>query len=189
MATSASLGNLAPKVCGSVVALGIEGSANKVGVGIIRYDHATGRYDILSNPRKTYITPAGQGFLPKETAWHHQAHIAAMVKMALQDANIRACEVDVICYTKGPGMGAPLRSCAICARTLALLWKKPIVGVNHCVAHIEMGRVRPTVQTQWCCTSAAVTLKSSRTAMGGTAFLAKPSTLPSATASTGLPEC
>ena len=141
MATCASLGNLSPKVCGSVVALGIEGSANKVGVGIIRYDHATGRYDILSNPRKTYITPAGQGFLPKETAWHHQAHIAAMVRMALHDANIRACEVDVICYTKGPGMGAPLRSCAICARTLALLWKKPIVGVNHCVAHIEMGRV------------------------------------------------
>ena len=51
-------------------------------------------------------------------------------------------EVDVICYTKGPGMGGPLRSCAVCARTLGLLWGgKPIVGVNHCVAHIEMGRV------------------------------------------------
>jgi N6-L-threonylcarbamoyladenine synthase len=38
-------------------------------------------------------------------------------------------------------MGAPLQSCAVCARTLALLWDKPLVGVNHCVAHIEMGRV------------------------------------------------
>ena len=38
-------------------------------------------------------------------------------------------------------MGAPLRSCAICARTLAQLWEVPLIPVNHCVAHIEMGRV------------------------------------------------
>ncbi|CAN0442843.1 unnamed protein product, partial [Hapterophycus canaliculatus] len=31
-----------------------------------------GSYDILSNPRKTYLTPAGTGFLPRETAYHHQ---------------------------------------------------------------------------------------------------------------------
>ena len=125
----------------AVYALGIEGSANKVGVGIINYDPSTGQYEILSNPRKTYITPAGQGFLPKETAWHHQAHIVALVKTALAEARLTGGEIDVVCYTKGPGMGAPLRSCAVCARTLALLWEKPIVGVNHCVAHIEMGRV------------------------------------------------
>lgn len=41
----------------------------------------------------------------------------------------------------GPGMGGPLRSCAIAARTLSLLWKVPLIPVNHCVAHIEMGRV------------------------------------------------
>ena len=38
-------------------------------------------------------------------------------------------------------MGAPLQSCAVCARTLSLLWKIPLVGVNHCVGHIEMGRL------------------------------------------------
>ncbi|KZZ89977.1 Peptidase M22, glycoprotease [Moelleriella libera RCEF 2490] len=37
-------------------------------------------------------------------------------------------------------MGAPLTSVATGARTLALLWDKPLVGVNHCVGHIEMGR-------------------------------------------------
>ena len=38
-------------------------------------------------------------------------------------------------------MGAPLQSVALAARTLAALWDdKPIVGVNHCVGHIEMGR-------------------------------------------------
>jgi tRNA A37 threonylcarbamoyltransferase TsaD len=38
-------------------------------------------------------------------------------------------------------MGAPLRSVAIVVRMLSQLWKKPIVPVNHCVAHIEMGRL------------------------------------------------
>ena len=37
-------------------------------------------------------------------------------------------------------MGAPLQSVAIAARMLSVLWNKPLVGVNHCVGHIEMGR-------------------------------------------------
>lgn len=47
----------------------------------------------------------------------------------------------IICYTKGPGMGPPLSVGAIVARTLSLLHNKPLVGVNHCVGHIEMGRL------------------------------------------------
>ena len=72
------IGNLKPALEKEfLLALGIEGSANKIGVGIVRYrrGHVDGEYDILSNPRKTYITPAGQGFLPRETAWHHQVHV------------------------------------------------------------------------------------------------------------------
>ncbi len=38
-------------------------------------------------------------------------------------------------------MAQPLISVAIVARTLALLWNKPLVGVNHCIGHIEMGRL------------------------------------------------
>lgn len=37
-------------------------------------------------------------------------------------------------------MGGPLVSCAVVARTLSVLWKVPIIAVNHCVGHIEMGR-------------------------------------------------
>jgi len=37
-------------------------------------------------------------------------------------------------------MGAPLQSVVLVARTLSLLWGKELVGVNHCVGHIEMGR-------------------------------------------------
>ncbi len=58
------IGNLPPLLDRPrVLALGIEGSANKVGVGVVLYEH--GQYSILANPRKTYITPSGQGFLPR----------------------------------------------------------------------------------------------------------------------------
>ena len=117
---------------GHVLAMGIEGSANKLAVGILWY-RTNGETEILSNPRKTYITPPGHGFLPRETAWHHQNHVVAIVRAALVEANVSPDELDCICYTKGPGMGGPLRSAAVCARMLSLLWKKPLVGVNHCV--------------------------------------------------------
>jgi N6-L-threonylcarbamoyladenine synthase len=112
-----------------MLVLGLEGSANKVGVGIVRDDGF-----ILANPRETYVTPPGTGFLPRETALHHQANVLQLVKRSLVEANLKPSEIDAIAYTRGPGMGAPLRSVAVAARTLAQLWKKPIIAVNHCVA-------------------------------------------------------
>lgn len=127
-----------------VIALGMEGSANKLGVGIIQ----DGK--VLSNPRRTFITPPGQGFLPKDTAAHHREHVLDVLQEALDEAKLKASDIDVICYTKGPGMAPPLLSVALVARTVAQLWNKPIIGVNHCIGHIEMGRlitgaVNPTV--------------------------------------------
>ena len=97
--------------------------------------------EILSNPRKTYITPPGTGFLPRETAEHHRRVILDIVQQALDEAGIKPADLDCLCYTKGPGMGAPLGSVAVVVRMLSQIWKKPIVPVNHCVGHIEMGRV------------------------------------------------
>jgi len=118
-----------------VVSIGFEGSANKLGIGIVRDG------EVLSNPRRTFITPPGEGFKPVDTAKHHRSKILALLKEALEQAKIEPKDIDVISYTKGPGMGAPLVSVAVVARTVAQLWKKPIVGVNHCIGHIEMARV------------------------------------------------
>lgn len=119
-----------------ITAIGFEGSANKIGVGIIRDG------EVLSNPRSTYITPPGEGFRPNLTAKHHQAAILDLIDRALNEAKIKSlADVDVFCFTKGPGMGAPLIVVATVVRTLAQLYNKPIVGVNHCVGHIEMGRL------------------------------------------------
>ncbi|XP_054286772.1 tRNA N6-adenosine threonylcarbamoyltransferase-like [Macrosteles quadrilineatus] len=118
-----------------VIAIGFEGSANKLGIGIVKDG------EVLSNPRRTYITPPGEGFLPRETAQHHRAKVFEVLEEALKDAGVKPEDIDVVCYTKGPGMGAPLVSVAVVARTVAQVWNKPIVGVNHCIGHIEMGRL------------------------------------------------
>ena len=117
-----------------VVIIGLEGSANKIGVGIVKDG------EVLSNPRRTYITPPGQGFLPRDTAKHHQACVLDVLQEALDEAKMTYNDIDAVAYTKGPGMGAPLVSVALVARTIAQLWNKPIIGVNHCIGHIEMGR-------------------------------------------------
>lgn len=147
-----NLNSIPPKNCRDYyLALGLEGSANKLGVGIIKHpvlpQHKDSdlshdcRVEILSNIRDTYVTPPGEGFLPRDTARHHRNWVVRLIRRAMDEAGIsRPPELDVICFTKGPGMGAPLHSVVIAARTLSLMWDVPLVGVNHCVGHIEMGR-------------------------------------------------
>lgn len=113
-----------------VVAIGFEGSANKLGIGILKDN------EVLVNLRKTYIPSPGEGFLPKETALHHRQNILSLLMEVLKKSGINPREIDVVCYTKGPGMGAPLACVANVARTVAQLWNKPLLGVNHCIGRI-----------------------------------------------------
>ncbi|EAN31645.1 Glycoprotease family protein [Theileria parva strain Muguga] len=115
--------------------VGIEGSANKLGIGIIRGDG-----EILSNVRRTYSPPDGEGFLPRQVSKHHRENMASLLNESLEVAGITLSDLSLICYTKGPGMGSGLHVGALAAKTLHFITGKPIVGVNHCVAHVEMGR-------------------------------------------------
>lgn len=85
-----------------VIAIGFEGSANKLGVGIIR--HENDKVDILANVRDTFITPPGEGFSPRDTALHHRECVLRVTREALKDANLTPKDIDVICYTKGKGI-------------------------------------------------------------------------------------
>lgn len=66
-----------------VLVMGFEGSANKIGIGIVRGDG-----EILSNVRETFVSPPGTGFLPKETAEHHRNHVLSLTKQALAEAKV-----------------------------------------------------------------------------------------------------
>lgn len=66
--------------------------------------------------------------------------ILQILKEALTESGLASNDIDVVCFTKGPGMAPPLLTVAIVARTIAQIWNKPLLGVNHCIGHIEMGR-------------------------------------------------
>lgn len=76
------------------------------------------------------------GFLPRETAQHHHNNIISLLDETLKTSGLKMEQIDIICFTKGPGIGAPLVTVATVARSVAQLWNKPLIPVNHCIARI-----------------------------------------------------
>lgn len=120
-----------------MICIGIEGTAHSIGVGIVK--DVNNRCHVLSNLIKTYKPEKG-GIHPREAANHHALYIADLIKDSLQKARIDFSAIDLVSFSQGPGLGPCLRTAATAARALALTLEKPIMGVNHCVAHLEIGR-------------------------------------------------
>ena len=120
-----------------MICLGIEGTAHSVGVGLIKKVNEKCR--VLSNVIKTYKPKQG-GIHPREAANHHAIYIADILKESIKKAKIKHGDIDLISFSQGPGLGPCLRTAATAARALSLSLDKPIIGVNHCVAHLEIGR-------------------------------------------------
>ena len=95
---------------------------------------------VLSNVRKMYV-PLEGGIHPREAADHHVRHGPATIKDAIAKANVGQNDLDLVCFSKGPGLGPCLRIGATIARGISLTNSIPIIGVNHCVAHLEIGQL------------------------------------------------
>lgn len=119
-----------------MIVLGIESTAHTFGVGIVD-EIGT----VLSNVRDTFKPDLGKGFTPYELAEHHYNVCVKVLKEALDKAGISFEEVDVISFSQGMGIPNALKVGGSVARYLALKYNKPLVGVNHAVAHIEIGRL------------------------------------------------
>lgn len=89
------------------LALGLEGSANKLGAGVIRHAEG-GTTSVLSNVRHTYITPPGEGFQPRDTALHHREWALKVIHDSLAQARVSIHDVDCICFTKGEPLSTPV---------------------------------------------------------------------------------
>jgi len=118
-----------------LICLGIESTADNLGVGVAASDGS-----ILANEVSVHIPPEG-GIHPREAARHHAAEIGSLLTKALGTAGVGAGDLDIVAFSQGPGMGPCLRTGATAARALAAYLGVPLVGVNHCVAHIEIGRL------------------------------------------------
>jgi bifunctional N6-L-threonylcarbamoyladenine synthase / protein kinase Bud32 len=95
---------------------------------------------ILSLNSDTYIPEKG-GLHPQKVVEHHYNCFDSILKKAIAQAKINFKEINLIAFSQGPGLGPCLRVGAAVARSLALKLKIPIVGVNHCIAHIEIARL------------------------------------------------
>ncbi|MEK6917295.1 MAG: bifunctional N(6)-L-threonylcarbamoyladenine synthase/serine/threonine protein kinase [Nanoarchaeota archaeon] len=118
-----------------MISLGIESTAHTFGVGII-----DDKKNVLANVKDLYTTKKG-GLIPVKLGEHHLEVCDNILKQALEKANLGIKDIDVISFSISPGLGPALRVGAVAARTLALKHKKPLVGVNHAIAHQEIGRM------------------------------------------------
>lgn len=120
-----------------MISLGIEGTAHTLGVAIV--EKINEKCKILSNESRMY-KPVKGGIHPREAANHHAMHLPSLLHESIKKAGVEIKEIDLIGFSIGPGLGPCLRTVATAARTIAIKYKKPIMGVNHCIAHLEIGK-------------------------------------------------
>ncbi|MBP1944837.1 N6-L-threonylcarbamoyladenine synthase/protein kinase Bud32 [Methanobacterium petrolearium] len=118
-----------------MICIGLEGTAEKTGVGIVDSEG-----NILASQGNALIPEKG-GIHPREAAEHHAENLIPLIKQALEEANLELDDVDLVSFARGPGLGPALRTVATAARSLALMLGVPIIGVNHCIGHVEIGRL------------------------------------------------
>ncbi len=116
-----------------VITLGIESTAHTFGASIVK----NGK--ILSNVKDMFTTIEG-GLIPMEVKKHHEKLAPQVYAQALKKANIKENQIDVIAFSQGPGLPPCLIAGRNFARDLALKLKCSIIGVNHCIAHLEIGQ-------------------------------------------------
>src|SRR3989338_6934281 len=116
------------------IILGIESTAHTFGIGIVK----NGK--ILANIKDVYTTEKG-GIIPTESAKHHERIADGIYYRALAEAGINEGEIDAIAFSQGPGLSPCLLVGLRKMKELAKRLKIPVIPVNHCIAHLEIGRI------------------------------------------------
>jgi len=114
--------------------LGIESTAHTFGVGVVK----NGK--VLSNVKDSYTTEKG-GIIPMEAAKHHKEIKNKVYEKALEEAKINEKDIDAIAFSQAPGLAPCLIEGMHFAKHLSENLQKPLVGVNHCIAHLEIGKI------------------------------------------------
>ncbi|MFT4922928.1 MAG: N6-L-threonylcarbamoyladenine synthase/protein kinase Bud32 [Haloarculaceae archaeon] len=127
--------------------LGIEGTAWAASAAL--YDATTDTVEITTEAYE----PESGGIHPREAAEHMAEHVPQVVEEALSHARETADgdpPVDCVAFSRGPGLGPCLRIAGTAARALAQRLDVPLVGVNHMVAHLEIGRHQSGFESPVC---------------------------------------
>ena len=129
--------------------LGIESTAHTFGVAILNFNGK-----ILSNVKDSYKTERG-GMIPMEVRKHHSEVSDKLFKMAIKEAEIDKSDITAIAFSNAPGLAPCLLEGMNFTKTKSSQLDVPIVMVNHCVAHLEIGerseerRVGKECRSRW----------------------------------------
>ena len=129
--------------------LGIESSCDETSVAVVK----NGR-EVLSNVIDTQIKIHEQfgGVVPEIASRNHIEAISRVTKLALEQANVKLEDVDVIAPTYGPGLVGALLVGVSYGRGLAYALNKPLVGVNHLEGHISANYItHPDLEPPFLC--------------------------------------
>ncbi|MCL6578202.1 MAG: N(6)-L-threonylcarbamoyladenine synthase Kae1 [Candidatus Bathyarchaeota archaeon] len=94
----------------------------------------------MANVISAYVPEEG-GIHPREAARHHAEVASKVLEEAFMKSRIKPRDLSIIAFSQGPGLGPCLRTGATIARALSSYLNIPLVGVNHCIAHIEIGKL------------------------------------------------
>ena len=114
--------------------LGIESTAHTLSFGLVEENGRA--VPSVSN----LFRPKEGGIHPREAADHHSSVAGNLLSQVMVDNSLSSSDIAAIAFSQGPGLGPCLRVGASVARALSNSWGVPLIGVNHCVAHIEIGR-------------------------------------------------
>jgi N6-L-threonylcarbamoyladenine synthase/protein kinase Bud32 len=136
---------------GDVRVLGIEGTAWAASAALYESDG-----DRVHIETEAYQPESG-GIHPREAAEHMAEHlpkvaesVLAYARSDIQNGPEDEAPVDAVAFSRGPGLGPCLRLAGTTARALAQRLGVPLVGVNHMVAHLEIGRHRSGFDSPVC---------------------------------------
>lgn len=116
------------------VILGIESTAHTFGVGIVK----DGK--IIANVKDSYTTESG-GIIPIEAGKHHEQVSYNVYEAALEKVQIKEKNITAVAFSQGPGLSPCLLQGLRFTKKLAKKLQVPVVPVNHCIAHLEIGKV------------------------------------------------
>lgn len=76
------------------------------------------------------------GVVPEIASRMHTENITMVLDETLKKANMTKDNIDAIAVTYAPGLLGSLLVGLECAKTIALVWNKPLIKVNHTIGHI-----------------------------------------------------
>src|SRR5215210_600438 len=116
-----------------MLVLGIESSCDETAAAVIE-DGREIRSNIIASQINIHA-PFG-GVVPELASREHLDRIAPVVREALNQASVTLDQIDGIAVTQGPGLIGSLLVGLSFAKSLAMVARKPIVGINHIEGHV-----------------------------------------------------